>query len=254
MEIVFLGVGEAFDPVLPNTSILIRNFRGDGTGAFLLDCGFTAPQQFWKEGMEVDNLDGLWISHFHGDHAMGLPALLVRFWEDGRRKNLTFLGQQGIASFTHEALELAYPGFRKKIEFPLTFLELEPGKEVDFKTLRLRSAQSIHSQKNLALRMDTSEGAIYYSGDGRPSPECEKLAESCRLIIHEAFQMEDRLPGHGTVITSIDLARQSGASHLALVHIQRDSRSEVKKDLSRLQDLAGGMRLSVPEPGERLSL
>jgi ribonuclease BN (tRNA processing enzyme) len=254
MEIVFLGVGEAFDPVLPNTSILIRNFRGDDTGAFLLDCGFTAPQQFWKDGMDVDTLDGLWISHFHGDHAMGLPALLVRFWEDGRRKSLTLIGQKGMASFTQEALELAYPGFRKKIEFPMAFLELEPGEEVDFKTLRLRSAQSIHSQKNLALRIDTSEGAIYYSGDGRPSPECEKLAEGCRLIIHEAFQIEDRLPGHGTVITSIDLARHCGASHLGLVHIQRSARPVVKKNLSRLQGLAAGVQLSVPEPGERLSL
>jgi ribonuclease BN (tRNA processing enzyme) len=254
MEIVFLGVGEAFDPVLPNTSILIRNFRENDTGALLLDCGFSVPQQFWKADTGVDSLDGLWISHFHGDHAMGLPALLVRFWEDGRRKGLTLIGQKGIESFTRKVLELAYPGFRKKIEFPMEFLELEPGEELDFKTLLLRSAQNIHSQRNLALRIDATGGSIYYSGDGRPSPESERLAKGCRIIIHEAFQMEDRLPGHGTVITSIDLARHCGASHLALIHIQRDSRPKVKKDLPRLQSLAGSLLLSIPEPGDRLYL
>ena len=254
MEIVFLGVGEAFDPFLPNTSILIRNFKGTDGGAFLLDCGFTVPPQFWKEGMEVDGLDGLWISHFHGDHALGLPALLVRFWEDGRQKALTLVSQEGIEPFTERALELAYPGFRKKITFPLTFLELEPGKQVDFEGLLLQSAQTFHSQRNLALRIDTMETSIYYSGDGGPSPACERLAKGCRLIVHEAFQMEDALPGHGNIIVSIDLARDCGASRLALVHIRRQSRKEVKEDLPRLQNLAGDLRLSIPEPGDRLSL
>jgi ribonuclease BN (tRNA processing enzyme) len=252
MEIVFLGVGEAFDPLLPNTAVLIRDLGRNADGAFLLACGFTVPPEFWKENLDVDGLDGLWISHFHGDHSLGLPALLVRFWEDGRRKGLTLVGQRGIEVFTQNALELAYPGFQKRIEFPVEFLELEPGKELDFKGLLLRSAQNMHSQRNLALRIDTADHSIYYSGDGRPSPECERLAGGCRLLIQEAFQMTDELPGHGTVMASMELAKQCGASHLALVHIQRDSRPEVKRELANLQIMAGNVKLWVPEPGDRL--
>ena len=69
LEVVFLGVGEAFDESLPNTSILVRPVEESGpTTTLLLDCGFTAPPLFWREMPEPDALDGIWISHFHGDH------------------------------------------------------------------------------------------------------------------------------------------------------------------------------------------
>ena len=70
-EVIFLGVGEAFDEELPNTSILIRYGKGTSPVTLLLDCGFTAPPRLWKEEPEVDILDGTplldvkpYVSHF----------------------------------------------------------------------------------------------------------------------------------------------------------------------------------------------
>jgi len=254
IEVIFLGVGEAFDEELPNTSILIHYGVENSPVTLLLDCGFTAPPQFWREETEVDKLDGIWISHFHGDHYFGLPALLVRFWEEGRSKVLTILGQKGIDSFTRKSLDLAYPGFYKKLEFPIRFLEVEPKKDVEVFGLTFQAADNSHSQRDLALRIDAQGKSIYYSGDGKATPESMALAKGSQLIIHEAFHIETEIPGHGTVTGSIDMAKRCEASNLALVHIQRNVRRQVIDRMQQFTHPAGSLNVIVPEPGYRMTL
>jgi ribonuclease Z len=252
VEVIFLGVGEAFDEVLPNTSILIRCVERPSPVMLLLDCGFTSPPQFWREVPEADALDGIWISHFHGDHFLGIPALLVRFWEEKRSKALTVVGQRGIESITRRALDLSYPGFYEKMGFPMRFLELEPGKDREILGLSIRAAETSHPQRDLALRIDVQGKSIYYSGDGKPTAECAELARGSQLIIQEAFHMETEIPGHGTAMDSIDMARGCGASNLALVHIQRKVRNQVIEKLQGYSE--GPLKVMVPEPGQRIAI
>ncbi len=254
IEVIFLGVGEAFDEALPNTSILVHCEDEDSRVTVLLDCGFTAAPQFWKEVPEADRLDGIWISHFHGDHFLGLPALLVRFWEERREKTLTILGQRGIGQLARKAMELAYPGFYKKITFPLRFLEIEPEKEVEAFGLHFRTAENAHSQRDLALRIEVKGTSIFYSGDGRPTDETMALARGSRLIIQESFEMETESRGHGTAKGSIEMARKCGASQLALIHIKRQVRAEVIAKVAALQGGGASLKIMVPEPGTRITL
>jgi ribonuclease Z len=254
IEVIFLGVGEAFDEKLPNTSILIRYKGGTSPVTLLLDCGFTVPPQFWREEPDADILDGIWISHFHGDHCLGIPALLVRFWEEGRKKALTLVGQKGIAHFMRTSLDLAYPGMYERLGFPLNFREVEPEKEVTIFGLIFQAAVTSHSQRDLALRIDAQGKSIYYSGDGKATPESMSLAKGSQLIIQEAFSLEAEIPGHGTVTGSIKMAKECGASTLALIHIQRKVRIKVFDEMERFTQMAGSLNLMVPEPGFRITL
>ncbi len=254
IEVIFLGVGEAFDEEFPNTSILIHYRVGTSPVTLLLDCGFTAPPQFWREEPEADILDGIWISHFHGDHCLGLPALLVRFWEEGRSKVLTLLGQKGIDTFTRKSLDLAYPGIYERLGFPIRFLEVEPKKDVEIFGLTFKAAINSHSQRDLALRIDVQGKSIYYSGDGKATPESLALAKGSQLIIHEAFHIETEIPGHGTVTESIDMAKRCETSNLALVHIQRKVRRQAIDKMQQFIHLAGSVNVMVPEPGYRITL
>jgi len=254
LEVIFLGVGEAFDEALPNTSILIRHGIGASRINVLLDCGFTAPTRFWREEPEADSLDGVWISHFHGDHAFGLPALLVRFWEERRTKELTVIGQKGIETFSLKCLDLAYPGFHKKLTYPLRFMEVEPGKLTEIFGLSFQTAENDHSQRDLALRIDIGGNSVFYSGDGKPTPESTDLAMGCQLIIQEAFHLDTEIPGHGTVTGAIDMAKKCEAFNLALVHIHRKMRSQVVARIQQLKDVADPVNVLVPEPRERIKL
>ncbi len=254
VEVVFLGVGEAFDENNYNTSLLATFSQESASTVLMLDCGFTAPMGFWKQGLEVDALDGIWVSHFHGDHFLGLPAILVRFLEEGRKKALTILGQKGIKDLILNSLDIAYPNFYKKLQFQLVFSEIEPNKDYDIFGLNLKSAESAHSQRNLALRIDFPGKSIYYSGDGSPTRESLTLAKGSDLIVQETFSIEAEIFGHGTVLGAIKMAHEGKSAHLALVHIQRKTREKVFNSMEYLRKLAGPLNLILPEPNDRIAL
>jgi len=62
VRVKFIGVGEAFDEELSNTSIWVRTSEGGHDSSILFDCGFTAPPAFWKSCPDPNNLDAVWIS------------------------------------------------------------------------------------------------------------------------------------------------------------------------------------------------
>lgn len=253
MRVTFLGVGEACDERYPNTSILIRT--GASTDKLiLLDCGFSTPHLFFQTNEDANDLDLLWISHFHGDHFMGAPLLLLRFWEMNRGKPLFIVGPRSVEDTIRAAMELAYPRFLQKIKYPLKFMEVEPGQAHQILGLTWRTAANEHSQHALSVRIDDGERSLFYSGDGRPTAKSLALARRCDLVIHEAFHCDEPPPGHGSVQASIEFARQAEATRLALVHIARNVRRECVPEIARLIGQTSELAITVPEPGEELVL
>lgn len=251
MKITFLDVGEACDPQYPNTSILLQTDNRSTAQYTLIDCGFTTPHSYFKLCSDSEQLDALWISHFHGDHFFGVPLLLLRFWEMGRVKPLLILGQQGIEEKICQALELAYPGFKVKLNYPIEFRVVEPGHDVEALDFIWKTAESEHSQKCLALRLDATNGkSIFYSGDGRPTQATLALAHGCNLAIHEAFGMENKIPGHGSIRGCLDFARNAEIENLALVHLQRDVRQKQQNEIQQIIGGINGFNVFLPEAGD----
>ena len=254
VEICFAGVGEAFDETTGNMTVLLTAGAGSTTRQVLLDCGFTGAHAFWRHSGDPAGLDCVWISHFHGDHFLGLPLLLLRFREVGRSAPLTVAGPRGVRDTVEGALELAYPGFLGKLTFPMDFIETGPGPSFDLFDIRWSCAVTDHSVPSLAVRLDHRDGSVFYSGDGSPTPGSRQLAAGCDLIIHEAFALDEAPQGHGSVDGCIEFALAAGARSLALVHMNRDvRRSHLEQIRGRLSALEG-MRAFVPDPGERVRL
>jgi ribonuclease BN (tRNA processing enzyme) len=219
----------------------------------LLDCGFTVAARFWRHVADPDELDGLWISHFHGDHFFGVPALLLRCWEMKRNKPLVVAGQEGIQKLVEKTVDLAYPNFRGKLSFPLEFAEIEPEKPAALLGLSWQTAENEHSQRSLAVRVSDGKRSIFYSGDGRPTRETLELARGCQLVVHEAYQLEHVTVGHGTVQGCIDFARSARVENLALVHLQREVRHDRYQDILQLLEEVSDFHAILPEPGDVLS-
>jgi ribonuclease Z len=254
MRIKFLGVGEAFDQDLPNTSIQVEVQQAGVEHCLLLDCGPTVPPQFWKNCPDADRLDAIWISHFHGDHFFGLPALLARFWQMNRTKPLLILSQRGAAQIVTQTIGLAYPSLLSKLGYDLDFVAVEPGEAVTASGLTWRSALNGHSRRNLAVRIETGGKALFYSGDGAPTAETLALARGAQLAIHEAFRLDTQVPGHATVWNCLDFARRANVSRLALVHVEssdrRLRRAEILRALATLPD----RETFLPEPTDQTSI
>ncbi|WP_316898624.1 ribonuclease Z [Pseudodesulfovibrio indicus] len=246
MRVTFAGVGEAFDELLPNTSLLVES----GDSSILLDCGFTATCRFWSLATRPLDLDAVFVSHFHADHYFGLPALVVRSIEEGRTKRLTVLGPNGIESRFNRLMELAYSNAMTKAKFEIFFIECVPGEDFKHSGFRFRFALNDHSMPCLAIRLDAGGKSLYYSGDGKPTDATVDLAEDCDLVVHEAFTLDEITLGHGDVGTSLEMARKSGAKACALVHMKRTIRHTMMDMIKMAIQTVPEVNAFVPEPGD----
>ncbi|NIA05332.1 MAG: MBL fold metallo-hydrolase [Proteobacteria bacterium] len=249
MDVFFIGVGEACDSEHGNTSVLVTT--GPGVRV-LCDCGFSVPHHFFRICDDPDELEMVWISHFHGDHYFGLPLLLLRFWEMRRSRPLIIAGQSGIAGQVLKSFDMAYSGFAAKLCYPLNFIEIEPGESRQDAGLTMQTVQTVHSRRNLGLLLDDGDRKLYYSGDGRSSADVAALARDCDLAVHEAFKLEDEFPGHGSVNGCLRLAEKARIKRLALVHMDRIVRRQQADVISDI--LARNPSVTLPVEGTRIRL
>jgi len=254
MEIHFLGVGEACDGRQTNTSILLKIDNKDQQGRILLDCGFSVPHTYLSLDPPAEELQLLWISHFHGDHFLGTPLLLLWFWEMKRENPLSILGPPGIETAIRNAMNMSYPNLLGRLGYTISFHEVAPGKKVQIAESIWEGEYSDHSQACLSLRLKLYGKALFYSGDGRPTPMTQALARGCDLIIHEAYGLDDTTPGHGSIRTCLEFAHTAGVRRLALVHMQRDVRMLAQNVIKSLSLKYPDLETTIPEMGSKIIL
>lgn len=81
LDVCLLGCGGMLP--LPKrflTSLLIRQ---EGK-SILIDCGESTQVALHLCGWSVKQIDHILITHFHGDHVVGLPGLLMTMGNNGR--------------------------------------------------------------------------------------------------------------------------------------------------------------------------
>ncbi len=254
MNMIFLGVGEACDEKLPNTSVLVEIKAEGDKKRILLDCGFTIAHEFFKYVQDPDLLDGVWISHFHGDHFLGLPLLLLRFWEMGRKKPLTFVGQRGIEEVVTTSMKLAFPSLADKISFEYRFHEVEEMEEYFFLGLKWRGAYTGHTQPNLGLVLKGDSCSLYYSGDGPPMEKTFEMVDGPDIIIQESFLLDSDIYGHGNALADIEFCRKCRGKRLALVHMQRETRHVIEKYFEENMEKYRDVEIIIPMPGDKVTI
>lgn len=185
-----IGCGEAFGVGLGNTSYAILRPAGRAKlrRGLLIDCGYQIPERVWERNFSPDAVA---LTHLHADHAFGLVPLLVREWEDGRKRPLEILGPRGTARWLERALDLGYPGIRTRFGFELTLTELADDREARWERWRIRSARTAHSVLTHTLRFDR-EGCVSFavSGDGAITPAAARLVRAeggVGLLFQEVF-------------------------------------------------------------------
>lgn len=247
-QLVFVGTGEALDPELPNTSLLLR-----GPQTLLLDCGYAVPHVFWRITRDVDLLDAIWISHTHADHMFGLPPLLLWMRLGGRKRPLTILCGPGQAGKLAQLLELGYPGsFAPHKCYPIELRELDRTSSNRFGDYQLRIAPSAHAIVNYAIRIEAPGlRSLVYSGDGSPTEATRELCRGVSLLVHECFfpaTSSDRK--HGSVDSCIELARACGVETLALLHFASEAKQAIREGVPTKQ----AFEILLPSPGDAIAL
>jgi ribonuclease BN (tRNA processing enzyme) len=242
-QVIFVGTGEAFDPALPNTSLLYRGGR-----TVLFDCGYSVPHALWRISSDPDLLDAIYVSHIHADHTFGLPALLLWMRVTGRTRPLEVFGGAGVGHWLDKLLNVGYPGsYARDKCFAIEPMELTPGRTLEYGGLTLDTAESAHPVRNLSVRVGEAGRSFCYSGDGAPTAATRALYEGTDLLVHECYWLVGNDHGHACIEELIPLAELGRVRHLALLHLGRDLKAAIA---ARAEVLAGAVPVSIPAPGD----
>jgi len=111
INITFLGTSHAVPTKEKNqTSILVRY----GSQGILVDCGEGTQRQFKIIGLSPTKITKILITHWHGDHILGLPGLLQTLALGNYSKVLEIYGPRGTKEFMGRILNMFI--FREKIK------------------------------------------------------------------------------------------------------------------------------------------
>jgi ribonuclease BN (tRNA processing enzyme) len=165
MEITILGCGDAFGS---GGRLQTSFFIYTGKHQFLLDCGATIVPALHKHGLSGAEIDGVIITHFHGDHYGGLPYFLLEAAKRYKRKKpLSLISPPGLKKRLEQLLPLLYPGTEDVFNaFPIeyrTFGETA----INVHDIEIQAWEVVHAADSLphGLRIRAGEKVLAFSGD-----------------------------------------------------------------------------------------
>lgn len=175
----------------------------------LLDAGAPLLPHLHRLGIDPGGIEALFLTHFHGDHILGLPPyLLYRAFVD-HGKPLWVVGQRGLEAHLEKLFETCWgdewPGFRKQAR-----LEYDEGRAegeaagVRYETVALKHGPT--PARGYRLHLDGK--VLAYAGDTQVTPELDRLVEGADVAITEATG-----PQESAVHTNWEEARQLAARH-----------------------------------------
>jgi ribonuclease BN (tRNA processing enzyme) len=219
---------------------------GTGSSLLLLDCGFTVPPEIWRTETSADAIDLIYLSHGHADHCFGLPALLGRMWEGHRSKPLMLMGQSSVVRAAEHLLETGYPNLRRRFCFDLQLCPVDDDHNLAMLGCTFTFAETRHSARNLAVRIEADGAVLCYSGDGAITNASRELARGAGLWVQEAYSF-DHSEAHADVGDVLRSAEQAGVKRVALVHVSRNVRCERARLFEAM--LSAPVLCALPEPG-----
>ena len=80
-----------------------------GGHSLLLDCGEGTQTAARRAGVNLMKLDAICLTHYHGDHILGLPGLLQTLGSLNRTEPLMIYGPKGIEPVAQAVTALAGP-------------------------------------------------------------------------------------------------------------------------------------------------
>ena len=112
MKITFLGTSSMMPTATRNHSSILFNYKDEN---ILVDCGEGTQRQFRVGNLNPLKITKILITHWHGDHVLGLPGLLQNLYRNNYNKTLEIYGPKGTKLFLQKMFEWFYSDIKLKI-------------------------------------------------------------------------------------------------------------------------------------------
>ena len=228
-----------------------------GAGQFLVDAGPSVLSALKSVGRSTEPIDGVLLSHLHGDHFGGVPFLLLEYtYERPRTRPLVVVGPPGTEERVFELYRALYADAgREPLRFPVEFVELSDHDAHEIGDLRVESFAVPHVRTGLALglRLSAASRVLVYSGDTSWTATLLEESRGADLFLCECSTFATQVPGHVRYSEIEENRRRLECRQLLLTHLGREMRERSGEIAEALAN--DGMRLEVgasPLPNEQL--
>jgi ribonuclease BN (tRNA processing enzyme) len=203
-------------------------------GRLLLDGGAPLLPHMHRIGIDPGAIDVVFLTHFHGDHTLGLPPFVLhRVFVD--RRPLIFVGPAGIADHLEKLWEISWGDdwTRMKRQFKAKYVTARPsGTVAGVKYESVRLDHGTMGGNGYRLHLDGR--LLAYSGDSEPTAPLDELVDGADIAIVEAT-------GPGDVVThtsweaAAELKKRHPKTRFFFNHVYAGSVPGAVKDLQVVQ-------------------
>jgi ribonuclease Z len=138
MEIIFLGTSCMIPTKERNTSAMLLTHNEEN---ILIDCGEGTQRQLRIAGIKPTCITKILISHWHGDHVLGLPGLLQTLGASEYNGRLRIYGPRGSKEYVDKMMNAFV--FSNKVDFEV--IDITKTKFFDGKDFYMEAMQLDHS-------------------------------------------------------------------------------------------------------------
>ncbi|MGE0151077.1 MAG: MBL fold metallo-hydrolase [Reyranellaceae bacterium] len=245
MQVTFIGSGDAFGSGGRfNTCIMVES----ASSRVLVDCGASSLVALRRQQIDPNGIDGIAISHLHGDHFGGLPFFLLDAQlVSRRRKPLRLIGPLGFRERLLAAREIFFP--RSSTVAPGYALEIEeiaPGGQSAIGDIAIAAFEVDHfcAAPPLALRLEMDGKRLCYTGDTEWTDRLIEAARDVDLLIAEAYFFDKKIKWHLDYATLRDNLDRIAARRVVLTHMSPDMLAR-QSEVSGCELASDGLRLSI---------
>ena len=122
INITFLGTGSAIPTARRNHPATLLKYKAEN---ILVDCGEGTQRQFRKAHLNPCKITKILISHWHGDHVLGLPGLLQTLNLNGYNGELIIYGPKGSKGKFQEMVAHYLPN--REMNYDIVVKEISGG-------------------------------------------------------------------------------------------------------------------------------
>ncbi len=222
-ELVTLGTSSQVPTRFRNHNGYLLRFRDQD---LLLDPGEGTQRQLARASLRADRIRKILVTHFHGDHSLGLAGMMQRICLEGGTGPVEVVFPASGLAFYERMLEASI--YDRTVDFVPVPIERQ-GLIIDDERFKIWARRLSHSVETFGYRIEEQgEGGqvIAHVMDTRRcrnavwlASEVDLLVSECTYLSSEEREAKER--GHMTARHAASIAKEANARQLVLTHFSQ---------------------------------
>ena len=188
-----------------------------------------------RVGVDPGAIEAVFITHFHGDHTLGLPPFVLhRVFVD--RRPLVFVGPSGVEDYLEKLWEVSWGPDWKRVmrpQFKVRYVTARPSgtaAHVSYQTVKLDHG----TMGSNGYRLHVNGKVVAYSGDTEPTAPLDRLVDGADVAIVEATGPGD-IFSHMSWEAAAGLRKRHPGTRFLFNHVYSGTVTGAVKDLQVIE-------------------